>query len=210
MYKFIFIISLCAAGSGWAHPVSFEDSKGVMGYHSPVLSHFQLNYSFRHWFAVGVHHFDIPDTRANRFSNFVSTNFLLKRWNGPSYQGNIYAVLGVGQSKFGDTSLGATLTKLQFDIEDRQYYFLTSYSQINSVREVELQDLVVRAGVAPYVASYKDIHSWLILEWRSNNVQQQGAFEDVTPFLRIFYKNLLFEIGQSFNGLTRFNYIAHF
>ena len=201
---------LLAGLSAGAHPVSFEGSKGVMGYHSPLLTHFQLNYSFKYWFAVGAHHFEVPNVRPDQFANFASANFLLKRWNGPNYQANIYGVLGVGHSKLRQNSEGAMLTKLQFDIEDRQYYFLTSYSQINSESQTELRDTVVRLGVAPYVGKYDDIHSWIILEYRNNEIGNQSPFDDVTPFLRVFYKNLLFEFGQSFNGLTRFNYIAHF
>lgn len=203
------IVVLLSLGAS-AHPVSFEGSKGIMGYHSPLLTHAQFNYSFRHWFAVGLHHFDVPNTNANQFANFLSANFLLHRWNGAGFQANIYTVLGAGHSKLNQESIGAGLAKLQFDIEDRDYYFLTYYSQVQSESRTELRDFTVRAGLSPYVGKFDDIHSWLILEYRSQEILDNGAFEDVTPFLRLFYKNLLFEIGQSFNGLTRFNYIVHF
>lgn len=209
-FFYILIIGALISPKLFAHPVAFEDSKGVMGDHSPQLSHFQVNYSFKHWFALGVHHFDIPSDKANYFANFLSTNFLLKRWNGPNYQGNLYAVLGVGHSKITEESRGAVLSKLQFDIEDRDYYFLSSYSQVTTENLVDLRSGVVRAGFAPYVAKFDDIHSWLILEWRTINRLNTGFVEDVTPLLRIFYKNLLFEIGHSFNGATRFKYIVHF
>lgn len=210
MKNLFMVIAFLWTGAALAHPVSFEGSKGIMGYHSPQLTHFQLNYSATYRFAVGAHHFAIPNSSPYRFANFLSANFLLKRWNGPSYQGNIYAVLGVGHSQMREQSVGAGLGKLQFDIEDRKYYFLTSYSQIQSEKGRELTDFVIRAGLAPYVGDFKDIHSWLILEWRENQILNEEKFEDLTPFLRVFYRNLLFEIGQSFKGITRFNYIVHF
>ena len=193
-----------------AHPVSFEDSKGIMGTHSPRMNHIQLNYSYKYWFAVGVHHFDRPIGGFNRFANFLSANFLVKRWNGPSYQANIYSILGAGHSRLEQESSGAGLVKLQFDIEDRDYYFLVTYGQIATQDRNDMKEILLRAGMSPYVGKYDDIHAWLILEYRSINLVEEGFREEVTPFLRLFYKNLLFEIGQSFNGLTRFNYIIHF
>ena len=210
MKKLIFIVCLLMTTKGITHPTSFEGSKGIMGYHSPVMNHGQINYSYRYWFAVGAHHFNIPTNGQNRFANFLSTNFLLKRWNGPSYQGNLYAVLGLGHSQFSKESLGAGLSKIQFDIEDRDYYFLTSYSRIDTEEQRHFQDMMARIGLSPYVGKFDDIHTWLILEYRAQEVLDEGIFEDLTPFLRIFYKNLLFEIGQSFKGNTRFNYIIHF
>ncbi|MEM7647113.1 MAG: hypothetical protein AAF203_09405 [Pseudomonadota bacterium] len=209
--KFIYLLALLLVSSvSYSHPVSFEGSKGIMGYHSPMLIHFQLNYSFKYWLAAGVHHFEIPNSRPDQFANFASANFLIKRWNGASYQANIYGVLGLGHAKLRESSRGAMLAKLQFDIENRKYYFLSSFSQVNTEQQTELKDAVVRFGVAPYVGSFNDIHSWIILEYRSNEIGNQNPIDDITPFLRIYYKNLLFEIGQSFNGLTRFNYITHF
>ena len=207
LFCILFVVNMSFV---YAHPVSFEGSKGIMGYHSPLLSHVQLNYSFKHWFALGVHYYEVPNQQMDLSAGFVSANFLIKRWNGASYQANLYGVIGAGSSRLGTNSQEALLSKLQFDIEDREYYFLASYGQINTEKMIDLKDGLVRFGVAPYVANYNDIHSWIILEWRSMELVEGGFVDDVTPFLRVFYKNLLFEIGQSFNGLTRFNYIVHF
>lgn len=125
-------------------------------------------------------------------------------------QGNLYLVVGGGLVTDNLDQSSGLLSKIQFDIEDRDYYFLTSYSRIDTRLNNELEDLVIRAGLSPYVAPYDDIHAWFIIEWRSMNQGQQMGLDDLTPFLRIFYKNLLFELGQPFNGLTRFNYIFHF
>jgi len=193
----------------WAHPVSFEGSKGVMGYHSSIISHNQLNYSFSHRLAAGVHHIRRPEVE-NASASFVSLNFLLKRWNNKSSQANIYAVLGLGQSDLNGESEASGLGLIQFDIENREYYFLAKYLQIQNEEQVDLKQSIVRVGLAPYVADYEGIHSWLILEWQTLNFNEAGTRHDVTPFLRIFYKNLLFEIGQNFDGVSKFNYIVHF
>ena len=194
----------------WAHPVSFRDSIGVMGFHAPNLSHNQINYSLRHWVALGVHHFSVPQSTNNNSATLASANLLLKRWNGKALQANVYAVLGGGHSSFSNQDKSVGLSGLQFDIEDRDYYFLAKQVYFGDFRQREFSQTFLRLGVSPYVEGYDGFHSWLIFEWQSQRQFQQPTFEDLTPFLRFFYKNLLFEIGQSFKGISRFNYIIHF
>jgi hypothetical protein len=208
-FVFLFLFLFFQAQTLWAHPVSFKSSKGVMGYHSSNISHNQLNYSVSHRLAFGAHHIRRPEVKGAHAS-FLSANFLLKRWNGKGLQANIYSILGVGESRLSDEARSSGLGLLQFDIENREYYFLAKYLQILNEEAVDLSQSVVRFGVAPYVADYEDIHSWLILEWQTLNFNERGTVHDVTPFLRVFYRNLLFEVGYSFDGRSKFNYISHF
>lgn len=210
MKKSILVLVFLTSVDGFAHPVSFQDSVGVMGHHNPRMSHFQLNYSWKYWFATGYHHFSVRPQGSLKTANFLSTNFLLKRWNGEDFQANIYAAVGAGTSDISEESKAAGLGLLQFDIEDRKYYFLAKYMQTQSEDEAEIKQATVRAGVAPYVGSFTDIHSWLIIEFQQNDVLGGEVDNDITPYLRVFYRNVLFEIGHSFDGDMRFNYIAHF
>jgi hypothetical protein len=192
-----------------AHPVSFKGSKGVMGYHSPIVTHHQLNYSFEYWLAAGVHHIRRPQLD-NRFATLGSVNLLLKRWNGEALQSNLYALLGAGESQLGPTAETSGLAGIQFDIEDRDYYFLARHLHIGNERRADLNQTIVRAGVTPYVDGYDGFHSWIILEWKNSEFAAGDELSDLTPFLRFFYRNFLFEIGQSFDGISKLNYIAHF
>jgi hypothetical protein len=210
MKLFVFISLLVAVQYAQAHPVSFEDSVGIMGYHAPKVSHMQVNYSWRHWFATGVHHFSLKTQDEMKSMNLISTNFLVKRWNGSSYQANIYTNLAVGMSDLSQESRPLGMGSVQFDIEDRKYYFLAKYSRLASEASEELTQITLRAGVAPYVANFNDIHSWIIIEWQSNLFLGQDLDVDITPYLRVFYKNVLFEIGHSLDGHMRFNFISHF
>jgi len=206
LFSFLIFI-LLNSSFAHAHPVSFQGSKGIMGYHAPFMTHNQLNYSFKHWFAVGVHHFRMPELETS--ASFVSTNFLLKRWNGKALQANIYTSIGYGISDISGNNEDSALGAIQFDIEDRDYYFLTKHTIIANEADIDMQQTVVRLGFSPYVDDYDGIHSWLILEWQSMDSLGDNDITDLTPFLRIFYRNFLFEIGQSFDGLTKFNFITH-
>lgn len=209
MKSILLVLIVCSAPLAWSHPVSFKDSIGIMGSHAPMMSHNQINYSFKHWFATGVHHIRSMDVQ-NRSATFASGNFLLKRWNGESFQANLYANIGIGESNLSGKSDAAGFGLLQFDIEDRKYYFLAKHLGLVTDRQTDFYQTVVRAGIAPYEDPFDGLHSWIILEWQEFNIRNVREMSDLTPFLRVFYRNLLFEIGQSFNGVTRFNYIVHF
>ena len=209
--KFISIFLLSIASSlALAHPVSFKDSKGIMGYHSPTLSHNQISYSYQYWGAVGAHHYQRPDLSSDKTATLLSANFLVKRWNESNLQANIYANLGGGHSELTGSSETVGYALVQFDIEDRDYYFLTKHYQIFDGDVTHIKQTAVRAGLTPYVDSYNGFHSWFIMEYQHTELIERERFEDLTPFLRLFYRNLLFEIGQSFDGTTKFNYIMHF
>lgn len=207
----VFLASICllSSMSASAHPTSFEGAKGIMGYHSAFLTHNQLNYSWKYWLATGVHHIRRPDLK-NSHASFATANFLLHRWNGEGLQANIYAVVGGGQSELSGETRASGIAQVQFDIEDRDYYFLAKHVEAFNEDFVDLKQTVVRFGVTPYVGSYDDFHTWIILEGQDAEFAGGDRITDMTPFLRFFYKNLLFEIGQSFAGVSKFNYIIHF
>ena len=210
VFKLLLFLSLWWGQLSNAHPVAFRGSKGIMGFHSPKFSHNQINYSLRHWVGFGIHYFNRPNLKENKSATILSSNFLLKRWNHSLFQSNIYSVLGGGHSNFSGEGESVGFGLLQFDIEDRRYYFLAKHSQMINEDQRDLKQSTLRIGLAPYLEEYDGIHSWLILEYQNTEINEESAMEDLTPILRIFYRNLLFEIGQSFDGETKFNYIAHF
>jgi len=181
-----------------------------MGSHDPNLSHVQINYSVEHWLAFGAHNYTRSTLTQDGTANYLSANLLLKRWNGNKFQANIYSILGVGHSELSDDSDTSGLAGLQFDIEDREYYFLVKHHELHSKNNYELRSSVVRLGFAPYVGKFEDIHTWFILQWDKIDFYREKNQEDLSPYIRIFYKNILFEIGHSFNGKSRFNYTIHF
>jgi hypothetical protein len=211
MAKFILALTcLLATSTVVAHPVSFKGSAGLMFYQSTSLSHQQLNYSGNYWWAAGIHNM-IRDLDQDQSAQFVSANFLVKRWNKEALQANLYASLGVGQSHLNlespDKALGLGI--VQFDIEDRDYYFLAKSLNIGDSETLDLQQNFLRLGFTPYVDPYEGIHAWLIMEWQSMEYLDGTFKTSLTPFLRVFYRNLLVEFGQSFQGETRLNFITH-
>ena len=204
MKKIIIILLSIATNIAMAHPTSFKDSIGVMGSHDKSTSHLQVNYSLDYWQAVGVHNYSFD---GESHSNFLSYNLLLKRWNADKFQANLYFGNGLGYSK--ESQDLSFLNFAQFDIEDRRLYFLYKYSRFGPMGEDEFDQHKLRFGFAPYEGGYTEINSWIIFEYMDTNFLDQ-KMTDLTPLVRLFYRNIFVEFGVSLKGETRFNYITHF
>lgn len=66
----------------------------------------------------------------------------------------------------------------------------------------------VRAGVAPYIGKFDDVHTWLMVQFEHYpNTNHEYV---VTPLLRLFMDNYLGEIGYSSNHKIMINWNVTF
>jgi DNA-binding transcriptional MerR regulator len=131
-------------------------------------------------------------------------NYLVKRWNMPDAQANIFFLSGAGVAQKGDDTQPAAWGGLLGDYETRRV--LVSYE--NHVIDAGPIDHMFwqkgRVGVAPYIGGYDDLHTWLMLQ-----VEHQPGMNDsvvVTPLVRLFKGNILTEFGVSSNRRLLFNW----
>jgi hypothetical protein len=196
---------LMLPGLALAHPVAFQGSTGIMGYHSAGMMDMEVNHSVRYWFA--------PALQALRFSEGTQKpdyalgklNFLAYRLNKRNYQANLYLHGGGGYSLLRKN--GVFHGGITADIEDRKRYFLAQWDLIRSSRQTEAVFWKVRAGFAPYLGDFKDIHTWFILEANRKSVGERRV--QIVPTLRFFVQNVLWEVGSSLGGEIHLNYIIH-
>ncbi len=208
---FLAFAALCAAGASgnlWAHPVAFQGSVGVMSSFFPDERMLEVNYSLRHWVAPSARMYWYTPGTDRPDAVLGGVNFLLHRWNGDDYQANIYSETAFGSSRFTGTNRGAYYLGLQSDAETRKYYGLIHVSTLRNWSRAETSHYEVRAGIAPYVAEYDALHTWLILQ--ADRYTHLGSKIRLSPFLRFFYRNVLWEIGSSLQGKFMLNTIIHF
>ncbi len=141
---------------------------------------------------------------------FAELNHLVKRWNGDHSQANIYLLSGVG-GFWADGPAKVDVEwagkwGLQVDYETRQFYTLVSYSSWHS-ETVDTNYALYRIGFAPFLAGYNDLNVWAILQLDYNKDMRNEV--QVTPFLRFFYKNILWEMGASFRGNFYWQFMVH-
>ena len=135
-------------------------------------------------------------------------NSLVKRWNLPDGQGNIFNLSGAGVSTLDGKAHATAWTALLADYETRRIF--TSYeARVIAVDDIETAfSQRARVGVAPYKANYDDLNTWLMLQ-----VDHHPAKDDtlvVTPLMRFFYKTTLVEAGYSSNNHVMFNVALQF
>lgn len=190
-----------------AHPVSFQGSTSLMSYNTEDENTVDLFYSVRSYLAVGVTY----QREDKTYFTVPRVNYLAQRWNNVDSQGNIYLSAGYGQERSYDQSLGVGFAAVDVDWESRHYYTAAAYNRYfrgdkEDISRPDFEMMKVRAGVAPYLGEFNEINTWLILQSEKRN---DTAWE-LTQFVRLFYKNMLVELGAGFNGSYAFNYMMHF
>jgi hypothetical protein len=168
-----------------------------------------LYYAPKHWFSFGP---TISITRSDdkltrRESEVMHANFLLKRWNLPGAQGNLFASYGLGQVKtirfsphptqrdgFASRDNRETVhhAVVQGDYETRQFY---SSFKLDAHRTSTFLDRTDTAqiGFSPYPHDYDDVALWFVgqvKKYRGLNDETEGG-----AFVRVFYKNIWVELG---------------
>lgn len=130
--------------------------------------------------------------------NGVQVNNLLKRWNKPASQANIYLKSGLGLASSDGTHRPAAFTGVAMDWEDQRWF--TSYS-VKAMTAGSIDGAMrqkARVGVAPYIGDYGDLHTWLMLE--TAHQPNDTTPVTVTPLIRLFQGPVLIEAGYSLMG----------
>jgi len=203
-----------------AHPVFYADGWGLMTWNNSKMSELYFARTLSHRFALGVHYFGYREDKGvlpeeNYYLGQLS--FLVKRWNKPRSQGNIYLSLapGLGVKKLSEGENKQSFshyTEIQADWENRRYYVLGKLSHLwpreNNQEWSERLWAVYRAGFAPYLAEFDELNTWIIFEAKQDLIGEANF--DISPLIRIFYSNVLTEVGYSLRGNVSFNFMTHF
>lgn len=143
----------------------------------------------------------------------IGMNNLLKRWNAPEWQANIYLKSGLGiahsdQGEFDNEIDPLAYSGLAADWEDRRFFAGYEFRAIYADQINKSFHQRARIGITPYIGEYGDVHTWLMLEV-SHHPGSPDLFV-ITPLIRFFKDVYLLEIGVSdkndlmVNGIIRF------
>jgi len=208
----LFIAVLTIPNALFARPISYPEGWTVMQMNDANSNAFHLHYSPTIKYSIGYKHEYWRDAKW-RF-NGAQLNYLVKRFNKPKSQANIYLKNGLGvaysdHGKFVNETSEAAFSELAMDWEDRRLF--VSYSArgtyAGDIDKFAMQK--ARVGVAPYIGDYGDLHSWIMLELE-HNPEAKGDEVTLTPLLRFFKDVYLFEVGANEDGKVTFNTIIRF
>jgi hypothetical protein len=197
------IILLASTKLASANPVSFKGGYGVMPAYNKDWFDVQLNYSVTNRYAVGASSYYREGKDSTAEFGIGQFNYLVKRWNELDSQANVNASVGFGgrhDSVHNDAVAG--YGALEADYETRRIYSQVSAETLQSESNVQFSRYRVRAGVAPYRASFDALNTWLVMQ-----VDIMPEMDDsvrVTPMVRLFYTNFVLELGASLDEGTPF------
>ena len=211
-FTFVCAALMGGARSSLAHPVTYQGGFSFMSWNGPMMSDQWLSYSVTSRFAVAARYFGLrpisPGGAPNRDFFLPQVSFLLHRWNGLGYQANIYLTGAYGLERKDASSSPAALGAIEADIESRRYYASGKYQAIRMSDNGPLDYARARVGYAPYLAEFNELHTWLMLQ--AEYQPEYFRSVQVSPMLRFFYNNVLWEVGSSFTGNWMFNFMVHF
>jgi len=194
-----------------AGPMGFKDSWMIMGDFSPNWREAFINYALTPLDALGVSatYMRSDDETKTRQLGEITYTRLLKRWNMPDAQANLWFAGGVGIIN-GDDFDGAkamVTPGIQFDYETRRIYFAVT-ERLYRAKDLNHDYSSGRAGFSFYETSFEETQPWFILEARRMNGLSDKT--EITPMLRLINQNYFIEAGVNNSSQFRFNFMYIF
>ena len=191
-------------------PMGFKDSWMMMGDYSAEFQELTLNKAISSRDALGVTGVRMrADQERWLYNNELTYTRLVKRWNLPNAQANVWFFGGVGET-YGTGLANARLTVspgLQLDYETRRLYGSVNARTYRG-EGVNHSLLSTRAGFSFYEVDYDQVQPWFILEARHMSFISNDI--EITPMLRMIHKSFFVEAGANTSGKPRLNFMYIF
>jgi hypothetical protein len=204
--------SLALAAPSHAKPISFAEGTTFMHERDRNMIQTELFYAPEFWWSIGLAQSNMQsdDKLRKMEANYAQVNFLVKRWNMPGAQGNIFASTGYGmvdstkESVVGVAHPGHVVSQraeynemgrrlgVQGDYETRQFYTSFKVDVHQTPLFFERTD-TGQIGFSPVAHDYEDLAVWFVAQikkYRGMNDKTEGG-----AFVRLFKKNIWVEIG---------------
>lgn len=189
-----------------ARPVSYPDGWTAMVMNNGDYNSAHIHYSPTAKYSIGYRLEHLRDSDAE--IHLGQVNYLVKRRNTKESQANLYLKSALGMANDNGDYNAAGSIGIATDWETRRYFisYENRYLSAGPVENSFTQS--ARIGIAPYVADYGSIHTWLMLE-ASHDPEADDKLE-ITPLVRFFKGPNLAEFGVSTDGDVTFNFIKRF
>ena len=200
-----------------AGPMGFNESYMAMGDFNNNWRESFINYAItpRDAFGVSATYMRADDKSKSRTLEEITYTRLLKRWNAPHAQANLWFMGGIGALQGTDKLAGEDndfdkfvySPGVQFDYETTRIYFQASH-RLYRASDINHDYTSVRAGFSFYESDYDKTQPWLILEARNMNGLSEKI--EITPMLRLINKSFFVEAGVNNSREPRFNFMYIF
>jgi hypothetical protein len=207
---------ICVAGLIYpaalhARPVSYPGGWTGMSMNDEDMNSLHIHYSPTAKYSLG---YKTAFWRAKKFqTHSLKVNNLLRRWNNPDSQANLYLKSGAGLAadisrENPDPTEPHVFSGMSFDWENRRLFSQYENAYHYSGEIDESFEQFIRLGIAPYIGEYGDFHTWLMLKAEHDPGEKDSV--TLTPHLRFFKGEYLLEIGYSENKEVFANFEVRF
>lgn len=191
-----------------AHPVIYKDGVVISSFNMDNMNDQQLMYSFTQRWAAGLNSFRFSKDNEDTDLAFLKLNYLAWRHNAKGSQANLYLHSGLGLSDRKARSQGAAMYGAELDWETRELYIAVKHWQYYSPHQFDMPVSMLRVGFSPFTAPFDSLQSWIMLQAMYAPLASETV--SLTPMLRFFYKNVLWEMGASASGGWMLNLMVHY
>ncbi len=207
--------------AGAAKPLSYVGGMMLMQENDAGGHTVGIDYTFHPNWALAVHAQRHVPYGAPGGGNFnvigPQINTLIKRWNLPDGQGNIFGMLGAGTAIDRGDMRGAGWAGFLADYETRRI-FLSYELRLMIADKVEKSAWQrARAGWATAPVDLEKTSVWLMVQVDRRDQKHLAAHHtgnapatEITPLLRLMYRSFLMEAGVSHRGHVMFNWVKQF
>ncbi|MES2936127.1 MAG: hypothetical protein V4864_00505 [Pseudomonadota bacterium] len=194
-----------------AAPMGFNGSWMAMGDMSPNWREGFANYAFTPRDAAGPSLLSMrsDDKAKSRELAEVAYTRLVKRWNLPHAQANVWFVGGLGAIRGNDFpgTRTALTPGIQVDYETQRVY-ASATARLLRAEGLNHDYASARLGFSFYETDYDEIQPWFVVEAR----RMRGLSDktEVTPMLRLIHNRYFVEAGVNNSRQLRFNFMYTF
>jgi len=211
------LLAIAAGTQACAKPIAFQDGWTAMAEAGTnTMRQAQLFYAPKFWWSGGVSYTKLmaDDGSFQREISGVQVNYLVKRWNLPSAQGNVFAWGGVASARGFDSrgpfdGVAATQAGFQADYETRSVYASGKQEWFHSSRFSHGVS-TVQLGLAPYEHDYDELATWFVLQLRHYQGGIAPGTTEAIPMLRLFKGNFWIEAGADRKGRAQVMVMMNF
>ncbi len=204
-------LALLLAMPAISGPMGFKDSWMAMGDFSPNWQEAFANYALTPRDAIGASTLYMRADDETRSRQLVDATYtrLVKRWNLPETQANVWFMGGVGSVTGNDFSGTKVMMSpgIQVDYETTRIY-ASATARLYRADGVNHDFASARLGFSFYEVDYDETQPWLIVEARRMNGLSDRT--EVTPMLRLIHNRYFVELGVNNSAQGRFNFMYIF
>ena len=205
------VVAGLAALPAASAPMGFKGSWMTMGDLSPNWRESFANYAFTPRDAAGpsLLYMRSDDKTKTRDLAEIAYTRLLKRWNVPDAQANVWFIGGIGSVGGSDFAGRKTMLTpgVQVDYETTRVY-ASALARLYRAEGINHDFASARLGFSFYEVDYDEVQPWFVVEAR----RMRGLSDktEITPMLRLVHNSYFVEAGVNNSRQFRANFMLTF